>query len=186
MSLWSIYLCSWRELMMGDMKKCLNEWNATIEALGSGKQSILIRKNDTTLKEFLLYPTISYTTKHDYANRFKAKYKSFVEENSLPNQNNNMKEVKYYAKVESIIQRSFNRINGLSKYHIWTNEHVKSYLNGKNAHVWVLRIYKLKNPTMAERTRGLMYANLLEGISLDGKKPVLSDSEFNRLINQID
>lgn len=37
--------------------KCLNEWNATIEALGQGKQTILIRKYDTTLKEFLFFPT---------------------------------------------------------------------------------------------------------------------------------
>ncbi len=28
--------------------KCLNEWNATIEALGQGKQTILIRKYNTT------------------------------------------------------------------------------------------------------------------------------------------
>lgn len=29
---------------MTEITKCLNEWNATIEALGCGKQSILIRK----------------------------------------------------------------------------------------------------------------------------------------------
>jgi hypothetical protein len=27
---------------MSEISKCLNEWNATIEALGQGKQSILI------------------------------------------------------------------------------------------------------------------------------------------------
>ena len=30
--------------MSKTITKCLNEWNATIEALGQGKQSILIRK----------------------------------------------------------------------------------------------------------------------------------------------
>ncbi len=29
---------------MTEISKCLNEWNATIEALGQGKQTILIRK----------------------------------------------------------------------------------------------------------------------------------------------
>ena len=29
---------------MSGITKCLNEWNATIEALGQGKQTILIRK----------------------------------------------------------------------------------------------------------------------------------------------
>ena len=45
--------------------KCLNEWNATIEALGNGKQSVLIRKYGTSLKGFLLYPTVSYANKDD-------------------------------------------------------------------------------------------------------------------------
>ena len=30
---------------MTEITKCLNEWNATIEALGCGKQSILIISN---------------------------------------------------------------------------------------------------------------------------------------------
>ena len=45
---------------MEEITKCLNEWNATIEALGCGNQTILIRKYGTSLNNFLLYPTISY------------------------------------------------------------------------------------------------------------------------------
>lgn len=33
---------------MTEITKCINEWNATIEALGQGKQTILIRKYGTT------------------------------------------------------------------------------------------------------------------------------------------
>jgi hypothetical protein len=51
--------------------------------------------------------------------------------------------------------------------------------------VWILRVYKLKEPVMAERTRGLRYANLLEEVSLEGIKPVLSDSEFNAIVQEI-
>ena len=29
---------------MNEITKCVNEWNATIEALGQGKQTILIKK----------------------------------------------------------------------------------------------------------------------------------------------
>jgi len=29
---------------MSSITKCLNDWNATVEALGQGKQTILIRK----------------------------------------------------------------------------------------------------------------------------------------------
>ena len=55
---------------MDETTKCLNEWNATVEALGQGKQTILIRKYSTTLNEFLLYPTVSYVIKDNYASHF--------------------------------------------------------------------------------------------------------------------
>ena len=86
---------------MTEITKCLNEWNATIEALGCGKQSILIRKYSTT----------------------------------LPKSVDKKYEVKYYAKVEEIIEKSVNRIGSLNKYHIWTRDHVSSYLNGNKAKV---------------------------------------------------
>ena len=57
--------------------KCLNEWNATIEALGNGKQTVLIRKYGTSLKGFLLYPTVSYANKDDVLDSFQEEYKSF-------------------------------------------------------------------------------------------------------------
>ena len=62
--------------------KCLKEWNATIEALGHGKQTILIRNYKTNVSEFLLYPTVSYTLKDNYLESFQLKYQSFVEENA--------------------------------------------------------------------------------------------------------
>ena len=55
---------------MSEITKCINEWNATIEALGQGKQTILIRKYNTTLKEFLLYPTVSYANKDNVLDSF--------------------------------------------------------------------------------------------------------------------
>ena len=38
---------------------------------------------------------------------------------------------------------------------------------------------------MAERTKGLRYANFLEEVSLEGIKPVLSDEEFSKIIQGI-
>lgn len=110
-----------------ETSKCINEWNAIIEALGQGKQTILIRKYRTLQNDFLFHPTFSYTQKDDYLQSFQKKNMKFVEDNALPKKDGNKTEIKYYAKVEKIIERSSNRIGGLSKYHIWTNEHVKSY-----------------------------------------------------------
>jgi hypothetical protein len=35
-----------------EITKCLNEWNATIEALGQGKQTILIRKYGISIDKY--------------------------------------------------------------------------------------------------------------------------------------
>ena len=165
--------------------KCLNEWNATIEALGHGKQIILIRKYGTNLNKFILYPTVSYV-KSNYLDNFKREYTSFVKENALPKKYYDTTEIKYYATVEKVIEKPSQRIGSFNKYHIWTSEHVKSYLGNQKAYIWILRVYNLKDPVMAERTMGIRYANLLEEVSLDGIKPVLSDDEFTKLVKEIE
>ena len=171
---------------METITKCLNEWNATIEALGQGKQTILIRKYKTNIEKFLLYPTVSYTIKDNYLDSFEKEYKSFAEQNALPKRDNNGTEIKYFATVEKIIEKSSQRIGSLNKYHVWTNEHVKSYLGNQKAYIWVLRIYKLKQPVMAERTMGMRYANLKESVSLEGIKPVFSDAIFSKIVKKIE
>lgn len=88
---------------MGEITKCINEWNATIEALGQGKQTILIRKYGTSLNEFLLYPTVSYTNKDDILDSFSDE--EFVKDNILPVDENRTYEVKYYATVEEVIDK---------------------------------------------------------------------------------
>ena len=167
---------------MTEITKCINEWNATIEALGQGKQSILIRKYNTTLKEFLLYPTVSYANKDDVLDSFQDK--EFVKENLLPNGDARKYEVKYYAKIEEIIEKPSTRIGAFNKFHIWTRDHVKNYLGRKPAKIWILRVYKLNNPQKLTRTNGMLYANVEKPVKLDGE-PVLSDNEFNKLKKRI-
>lgn len=99
----------------------------------------------------------------------------------FPKKDNNKFLIKYYAEVEKVIEKPISRLSSLENYYIWTNEHVKSYVKTPKAKVWVLRVYKIKKPVMAERTRGMRYANLLKPVSLDGIKPVLSDSEFEKV-----
>ena len=163
---------------------CINEWNATIEALGQGKQTILIRKYDTTLNEFLLYPTITYTKKNGVLNSFNKKYQNFAKDNLFPVGENRTYEVKYYATVEKIIEKSSSRIGAFNKFHIWTRDHVKDYLDDKKAKIWILRVYKLDEPQMLKRSNGLKYAKVNKPVELKGK-PVLSDVEFEKLKNNI-
>lgn len=143
-------------IKMRSITKCLNEWNPIVEALGQGKQTILIRKYGTNINKFFLYPTISYTSKDDnYINSFKEEYKTFVEENAYSKKEGNKSKVKYFAKVIKVSEISPKRIGTLNKYHIWTNEHVKNYLNNNNAHIWLLRVFKINKPVLTERTRGM-------------------------------
>ena len=166
---------------MSEITKCLNEWNATIEALGQGKQTILIRKYGTTLKEFLLYPTVSYALKDDVLDSFQDQ--EFAKNNLLPT-GDNPYEVKYYATVEAVIEKPSTRIGAFNKFHIWTRDHVKDYLGRKPAQIWILRVYKLDKPQMLKRNRGMRYANVDHPVKLEGK-PVLSDMEFAKLKEEI-
>ena len=168
---------------MTEITKCINEWNATIEALGQGKQTILIRKYNTTQKEFLLYPTVSYANKDDVLDSFQDK--EFVKDNLLPNGENRTYEVKYYAKVEEVIEKSSARIGAFNKFHIWTREHVKNYLRKTSAKIWILRVYKLDNPQYLKRSNAMLYANVDKPVKLEGS-PVLSDKEFMKLKEEIE
>lgn len=171
--------------MAETITKCLNEWNATIEALGQGKQSILIRKYGTNVTDFLLYPTVSYALKDDYLDSFQEDYKDFVKNNTYPNKKDSKIEVKYYAKVEKVVEKSSSRIGTLNNYHIWTRNHVKSYLGNSKAQIWILRVYELDEPQYLTRTRGMKYANVDKEISIENLKPILSDDDFEKIIKGI-
>ena len=166
---------------MDKITKCLNEWNATIEALGQGKQTILIRKYGTTLNEFLLYPTVSYANNDDILDSFQDK--EFAKNNLLPT-GENPYEVKYYATVEEVIDKPSTRIGAFNKFHIWTRDHVKKYLGRETAKIWILRVYKLDNPQILKRTRGMRYSNVKNPVKLEGK-PVIPDNDFNKLKKDI-
>jgi len=126
---------------MTKITKCLNDWNATIEALSNKEQTILLRKTSTTQKEFLLYPTVSYAKKDNVLDLFKGKYQDFVKNNLLPNEEDGKYEVNYYARVEDSFKTPVSRIGKYNNYLIWTKKHVSSYFNSNQANLWLLRVY---------------------------------------------
>jgi restriction system protein len=166
---------------MAAIDKCLKEWNATIEALGQGYQTILIRNYSTNVNEFLLYPTVNYALKDDYLDNFQNKYTDFVLENAIPKKKGDKVLIKYYAIVEDIVKKPVSRIPSTENY-IWTRSHVKNYITGQIAFIWVLRVYKLKEPYWAKPTPGaIKYANLKKKVSLEGIEPVLNNSKFEKI-----
>lgn len=165
--------------------KCLNEWNATVEALGTGKQSVLIRSYDTKVDSaFLLYPTYSYVNRNEVPDCYQKEYKNFVDENLLPQRNDEKTLVKYYAEVIKTSEKNISRIGTLNKYHIWTREHVVSHMSRKKPYAWLLRVYKLDNPVMLKRSRGMTWATVDKDVELKGTS-VISDEEFEKIIDSI-
>ncbi len=107
-----------------------------------------------------------------------------MKDNLLPDGENRTYEVKYYAIVEEVIEKSSTRIGAFNKFHIWTRDHVKNYLGRKEAKIWILRVYELDKPQMLKRSNGMLYANVDKPVKLEGK-PVIADDEFNRLKEEI-
>lgn len=167
------------------LKKCLKEWNAIVESLGVGHQTILIRKYKTKAENFLLYPTYSYSNDVNYLLNFKEEYRDFVSKNAKPKKQSKKTEIKYYAKVLNVFEKSPFAIKRLNQYHIWANSHVDFYLDGKKGYVWLLKIYKLKEPIFAEPTHSMLYSNLETEVDLSDSKPVLNSEELNSIIDKI-
>lgn len=164
--------------------ECLKEWNATIEALGQGKQTILIRVYRTSKEKFLLYPTKNYILKEDYMNSFKEKYHPFIKEHSKELSDN--VKINYYATCEKVIEGSLNKVLKLDKNYIWTKQHVKNYVKGRKLYIWILRVYKLKNPKIVNQVPGQIYGRLPYKIDLKDSKPIINDRKFEELIKEIE
>lgn len=164
-------------------KKCLNEWNVIVEALGSGKQTVLVRSYDTNVDSaFLLYPTYSYTNRKEVPDCFKDEFKEFVDDNLLPERDGEKTLVKYYVEVVETFEKTISRIGTVNKFHIWTREHVVSYMEKKKPYVWLLKVYKLDTPIMLKRSNGMTWATVDKNVELKGT-PVISEQEFENIKN---
>ena len=174
---------------MFNKEKASESLDYALEAISKGysdlkisklaKKRILTRYNENC-NVFLN----SYVEDVSYLDSFQEECKSFVKDNLLPDGENRTYEVKYYATVEEVIEKSSTRIGAFNKFHIWTRDHVKNYLGRKEAKIWILRVYKLDEPQILKRSNGMVYANVDKPVKLEGK-PVISDKEFNKLKEKI-
>ena len=151
---------------MKTINKCIKEWNVIIEALGHGKQTILVRKYRTNKSELLLCPTFTYLTNDSFSTTFKDNYVDFIRENILPLVAKDKMEIKYFITVEKSIECSIEDIEKLDDYYIWTTDHVKSYLKEYTPFVWILRTYKIQKPCVVDRMKGMKYAILNQKFQL--------------------
>lgn len=62
---------------------------------------------------------------------------------------------------------------------------MNDFVRDKNPYIWVLRVYKIKNPEFLSRTIGMRYANVDKEVNIDNLTPVLPDKEFNKILNEL-
>lgn len=164
------------------INNCMNEWNVLIEALGQGKQSVLFKKYKSKQDNFLLYPTITYANKKHTLNGFKQKHEEFVKDNLYPTREDKKYEVKYYAEVKDIINIPFIKLINYNYLSIVTTRFIAQELSQNNIYLWLLRVYKLDQPLMLERSPGKLYSHIKDcKIDVENLEPVLSDKEFERI-----
>jgi hypothetical protein len=135
------------------MKLAFKEWAYIVDALGKGKQTIIIRKGGISEeggdfeikgKKFFLLPTQFHQAK------------AMVKESWLPDLNSerylinpDTVLIEYYAEVvDSRIITEWNILEKLNTQHAWKSEVILERFNRwqKSAHLLIVQVYKLENP----------------------------------------
>jgi len=159
----------------------VKEWSAVVEAIGQGKQAILLRKYAPARREFFLYPTYEFARKKDYLQKFQTRYHELVKE-AISAKEPKKTDIKYYASVitvSHIEKADLPALRSMSDLYIWNPEHVAEYFSDTDeAFVWVLIVYRLPQAvSMPDLGRGAVtYANLRQPISTQGAMPVITDA----------
>lgn len=132
------------------MTLAFKEWSYIVDALGKGKQSIIIRKGgiaeehgDFSLKgkKFVLFPTLF----HQAEQQIKPQWLPFLNGNKFhPNQDK--VKIQYYAEVaESSLITDWNTLTKLNNWHAWKEEVIKERFErwNKSVNLLVLQTFEL-------------------------------------------
>jgi hypothetical protein len=139
------------------MVLAFKEWSYIVDALGSGRQSIIIRKGgisedggDFSMKgkKFLLYPTLF----HQAQDMIKPQWLPFLNGDKYHSTPDKVR-IEYYAEVaDSKIITDWDVIQKLNNWHAWKEEIIKERFNrwDKSVHLLVLQVYALVQPVELE------------------------------------
>ena len=168
--------------------RALKEWAAIVEAIGQGKQAILLRKY-APAREFFLYPTYEFARPEDYLGGFQPQYREFVKEvvSSKPEK---MTDIRYYASVNDVYRiekADLPSLGNMAGLYIWTREHVTGYFSDSDeAFIWLLRVYRLSEPMRIPDLSGISLSpDLRQPISTQGAIPVITDQALHDIKEQI-
>ncbi len=175
------------------MVPAFKEWAKVVEALGTGKQVVVLRKGgiseDFTLqfKKFLLFPTQF----HEQENLVKDDWLAESREDDGWKGPHEV-EMRYFATLEdAFMVDSWEKVQALDKFHVWKEPVVKERFERwqqGGVHCLLLRAYRLKKPFLMEVLPEYggcrSWIETQESIPLDGI-PAMEDDAFEGLRNAI-
>ena len=183
------------------MKIALKEWAVVIEAMAAGHQIFLLRKGgiaeasagfepgfELRRREFLFFPT----WEHQHLDSVRPEFHRFFSEITEPDPEN--LEIRYMGKVTDVrmAPRSRPHIDHLNRHHIWTEAYIDKrydYRPDLPLFIVIVRLFRLSEPRtipLDPRYAGCRsWVELYEDVPTDSLEPVIDDSGFDLLRNQL-
>ncbi|MFO0937037.1 MAG: DUF1802 family protein [Gemmataceae bacterium] len=167
------------------------EWAAVCDALALGRQSLIIRKGGIAEDKgefrpehdtFLLQPTYFHEQQQMGLKPTAADLLARADMNRPQ-----MGTIRFghFAKAEKVIKvEQLEPLLKLEPLHVWTNETVmqRFHYRWPGLYVFIVRVYALPTPVILpdepEYAGCKTWVPLRQAISIDGAKPVLSDSDY--------
>lgn len=135
------------------MALAFKEWSYIVDALGKGKQSIIIRKGGISEEKgefevkgnkFFLFPTLF----HQAESMIKEDWLKELDGGKFHTPDNTAR-IEYYAEIaDTRLIKDYSILEKLYQQHAWKEEIIKERFNRweKSAHLLILQIYKLHSP----------------------------------------
>lgn len=168
----------------------VKEWAAVVEALGTGKQTLMIRSYACRYPQFLLYPTFNYYTSNVRTETLDEKFKPDFRElahkagEKVANRaKDHFVDIDYWAELDEIVPLEIDSpLSSLNSQFIWSLDHVEQYRasTSRSLCVWLIRVYKFpKTQVLGRLGSGVPnYYRHPSELSTNGSEPVLSEDQY--------
>ncbi|KOR37242.1 MULTISPECIES: DUF1802 family protein [Planktothricoides] len=183
-----------------ELTATLKEWAVAIDALTQGKTILLLRKGgihetggrfQVKGEKVLLYPTFE----HQKPELLKSAYAEQINPVESTGHPQTVK-ITAWAEITDIFTLKTDQgdaiLTGLSPFHIWRDRLIRDRFNWKPhqpLYILLLRAYKLAENQVISDPKQYggcrSWIDLAQPISLNGSQPVLDESTYQQLVEQI-
>ena len=177
----------------------LKEWAVAIDALGAGRQALIIRKGgireenkrfEVLFPEFFLFPSFE----HQQGGLLRPEYAAEFEHALDAEPDPDFLTFTHFAAVHLAFPvTEAAELDALAPHHIWSPEYAEKRLRWKPSvalTAMVLRVYRLPEPARApmrpEYAGCKSWLRMLDSVTVDGLVPALSDEAFAAEAHSID